>query len=470
MRQMSLALAVLLPQALMAQASSVAPPPTQLLETGKILPSVQCVAHPEQSYALYLPSNYSRDRRWPIVISSDPAARGTVPLELQRTAAEQLGYILAASNNSRNGPWKPRFEATDTMLNDVQARVSIDTRRVYFAGFSGGARASSQIALLCKCSAGVLLSGAGFTSGQSPPADSPFTVFSAIGTLDFNYSEVIPLQDSLMKAGYPHWLRIFEGVHQWPPPEVMEEGLAWFRIQAMKTEREPQDQTFIESQFSKSLSRANSYEQSGDLLDAWREYLQVAGTYDALVDVSSIRAKAEALGKEKSVRDAAKRERNQFEEQSRLSDDITSRLAALPEHDENLLESDQQLQEQLLRLRRNAEQEKRPEKAVVYKRALAGVFVGAMETGNAFLDEKKFGLATRVYDVATQAKPDSEWAWQQLAVARALAGQRKESITALRRAVELVTDKAAFQKWLQTEHAFDPLRASPDLQNLLKGQ
>ena len=469
MRALFLALAILLPPSLMSQASPVAPPPAQLLETGKILPSVECLAHPEQSYALYLPSNYSHDRRWPMVISSDPAARGTVPLELQKNAAEQLGYVLAASNHSRNGAWKPRLEATDALLNDVQARVSIDTRRVYFAGFSGGARASSQFAMLCKCSAGVLLSGAGFSSGQSPPEDSVFPVFSAVGTLDFNYSEVISLQDLLTKGGYPHWLRTFEGAHQWPPSEVMEEALTWFRIQAMKSEREPRDQNFIQSQFSKVLSRANALEQSGDLLSAWREYLQIAGTYDALVEVSVIRAKAEALGKEKNVRDAAKRERNQFEEQSRLSDDITSRLAALPEHDENNLETDRELQQQIIRLRQNAEREKRPDKAAVYNRALAGVFVGAMETGNTYLDEKKFGLAIRVYDSATQAKPDSQWAWQQLAVARALAGKRKESITALRQAAGLVADKAEFQKWLQAEHAFDPLRVSSDFQNLSNG-
>lgn len=467
MRQLLLALAILLPQSQMSQGNSVAPPSAQLLETGMILPSVPCAAHPEQSYALYLPSNYSRERRWPIVISSDPAARGTVPLQLQKEAAERLGFILAASNNSRNGPWKTLMETTDAMLHDVQARVSIDPRRVYFAGFSGGARASSQIALLCKCSGGVLLSGAGFPSGQSPQADSAFPVFSAVGTLDFNYSEVVPLQDSLMKAGYPHWLRIFEGVHQWPPSEVMEEAFAWFRIQAMKTQREPLNQNFIESQLAKSLARASSIEQTGDLLSAWREYLQIAATFDALVDVGSIRAKAEALGKEKTVRDAAKRERNQFAEQSRLSDDITAHLASLPDHDQNPLESDQELRERLLRLRRNAEQEKHPERAVVYKRALAGVFVGVMESGSTLLDEKKFALAIRLFDFATQAKPDSQWAWQQLAVARALAGQRKESITELRHAQDLAKDKAAFRKWLLTEHAFDLVRPSPEFRSVL---
>lgn len=451
---------------ILSQASPPAQVSTQALETGKILSPVPCVEHPEFSYALYLPSHYSSSHRWPLVVSSDPGARGSAPLELQKDAAERYGYILAASNDSRNGPWKPLLEATKAMLIDLQTRLSIDTNRVYFAGFSGGARASTQIAAQCKCAAGILLSGAGFSRGVSLASLSSIPVFSAVGNLDFNYSEVIPLQESLARANHPHWLRIFEGSHQWAPAEVMEEALAWFRSQVMKTQREAPDQAFIRSQFSTGLARAESFQQSGDLLSAWREYLQIAGTYDSLVDVAAVHAKVSSLGRDKTVQDALKREHAQFEEQAKLTNDITARLAALPDRDDTRLQTDQDLQGQLLRLRHNAEQEKRLEKTVVYKRALSGVFIGAMEIGNAFVEDKKFSSATRVYGFATQAKPDSEWAWGRLAAAEAFAGDRKQAIAALRHAESLTKDKPAFQKWLQSEHAFDPLRSNPDFQVL----
>jgi hypothetical protein len=32
---------------------------------GRIINDVKCAADPSQSYALYLPSNYSKDRSWP---------------------------------------------------------------------------------------------------------------------------------------------------------------------------------------------------------------------------------------------------------------------------------------------------------------------------------------------------------------------------------------------------------------------
>src|SRR5215831_19219414 len=77
------------------------------IKPGAIAPKVVCATHPEQSYALYLPSAYTPKKRWPIIYIFDPVARGMVPTQIIKDAAEQYGYILATSNNSKNGPWKP---------------------------------------------------------------------------------------------------------------------------------------------------------------------------------------------------------------------------------------------------------------------------------------------------------------------------------------------------------------------------
>ncbi len=248
----------------------------------------------------------------------------------------------------------------------------------------------------------------------------------------------------------------------------MEEALTWFRIQAMKKQLEARDQSFIDAQLQKARARAESLEQSGDLLNARREYLQIADTFDSLVDVASIRAKAQGLGEEKSVREAAKREQNDFREESQLSSDLVARVLTPPESAENRFQSDQDLQSQIAHLRENAVKEKRPERLRVYKRALGDVFVTAMQTGDSLLEGKKFQDAIRDYDLATQALPDSAWAWSQLAVARACAGSKKEALSSLRKAYELSNDKPSFRKWLETEPLLAPLRSTPEFQSLQK--
>src|ERR1017187_4838197 len=80
-----------------------APALAQDLPHGVIIDDVKCAGDPSQSYALYLPSNYTGLRRWNLLIGFHPAARGRAIVEKYRAAAEQYGYIVVGSNNSRNG-------------------------------------------------------------------------------------------------------------------------------------------------------------------------------------------------------------------------------------------------------------------------------------------------------------------------------------------------------------------------------
>jgi predicted esterase len=427
---------------------------------------VVCAKNPQQSYALYVPSNYSPARAWPVVYFFDPAARGALPLESAKEAAERHGFILAGSNNSRNGPYKPQLEAADAMVVDTQLRLSIDLHRVYFAGFSGGARVAALLALQCRCAAGVLLSGAGFPIGVSPPRENSFAVFSAVGSVDFNYPELTVLQDKLSQAGYSHWMRVFEGPHEWDPAPVFEEALVWFRLNAMKSNREPRNDVFVRTHFLKSIAYAESLQRDGNALAAWREYSQVAAAYDTLADIAMLRAKADLLGKEKTVHDSLKKEHNDFEEQQRLTANVQLAVAAKRPADPDAADPANDADEKARQLRSLTEQEKHAERKIVLQRALSGVLVGCMEGGFSLLEQKDYSHAVRAFSCATQADTSSQWAWSNLARADALSGNRKDAIKALRRARDLSTDKASFASWLNSERTFDSLRDSVEFKSL----
>src|SRR6266496_1939550 len=150
---------------------------------GQIVEKLECLNDSSQSYALYLPSNYTPARKWPILYALDPGARGKTPVEHFKAAAEKYGWILAGSNNSRNGPWRRSADAWSAMTKDTHQRFSIDDDRVYATGFSGGARMALQIAQLCQdCLAGVIASGAGFPAGLAPSTSMHFLFFGTTGT------------------------------------------------------------------------------------------------------------------------------------------------------------------------------------------------------------------------------------------------------------------------------------------------
>src|SRR5580700_4973686 len=404
------------------------------LQPGVVVPKVSCATQPEQSYALYLPSHYTREKRWPIVYAFDPAAHGNIPVELMKEAAERYGYLLAGSNNSHNGAWKPEADAAQAMFQDTHARLTIDNNRVYFAGFSGGARLASSLAQRCNCAAGVLLNGAGFSPSSPPGADATFSVFAAVGTFDFNYSEVLDLDAKLAALRYSHSLRRFDGPHQWAPANVMDEALAWFRLIAMKDGHEERDMDFVKAQAAEVEKRAKSLELAGDPYGTWKEYRQAAETFDGLGEAPAFRERAVALQKEKAVRDGRRREQQDFAEQSRLSADISSGFAALRQDAPNRADTRNQVEQQISELRSRAEHKKNPQELRVVKRALAGIFIEAMETGEERLDAKDISHARTYFELAANVDRDSVWALGQVAVSRAMDGDRKGTLEALRHA------------------------------------
>jgi len=435
---------------------------------GVVIPKVVTIAKPDQSYALYLPTSYSPAKRWPIVYVFDPGARGSTPVELMKDAAERYGYIVVGSNNSRNGSWPIESEAAQVVFQDTHGRFPIDPRRVYFAGFSGGARVAANIAQMCKCAAGLLLNGAGFLPQAYSPNEAPFAVFAAVGTYDFNYPEVIRMDDDLEKLAYPHAFRRFSGPHLWAPASVMDEALAWFRLQAMKSGRESRDDSFIAAQAALESERAHSLELSGDLYSAWKEYRQAASTLAGLTDAAAPQVRAQALENDKAVREGARREKEEFEDQLRLTGEISSGLAALQENQARHPEILANLGQQISDLRLRTEHEKHEEKLRVLKRALAAVTVQAVETGLGLLDQKEARQARDYFELGLAAAPDSAWVLSNAARGRAMEGDRKGAIAALRRARTQTQDPAHFVAWLKDEPAFEKLRGTPDFTALLE--
>ena len=483
---------------LAAQNPSAKPAPAGLTP-GVIMPHESSAAHPDQTYALYLPSHYTAGRFWPIIYAFDPDGRGTIAVERMRDAAERYGYIVVGSNTSRNGSWKLEGDAAKAMWDDTHARFPIDDHLVYFAGFSGGARVAAVLAQRCKCAAGVLLDGAGF--GTEPPsADNKFAVFAAVGTYDFNYPELTDLDEKLEQANVPHVLRHFDGPHEWAPAPVMDEALAWFRVIAMKQDREARDNSFLAQQKDAAVARAQALEKSGQPYEAWREYRQAAATFAGLTDTASLQQTAASLAQQPAVRDGAKREKEEFQEQDEITRGIYAGLIALrsaktggsdpvpqPGQQAALSRSDgatgipggnalstsestsdvfRETEQKIIDLRRRTEAEKHPDKLRVERRALAGVFIGAGEFGDQSLDAKDFHAAKQYFQLASDAEPDSADALQELAKAMALDNDRKGSLKTLRRAKDASKDPAAFVAWLNQEPAFAKFHDEPQFRAL----
>jgi dienelactone hydrolase len=463
-------LILMVPQALPSRGAGRQPPqqspstgPSSFFR-GAIATRVTCAAKPEQSYALFLPSAYTPEKKWPIIYAFDPLGRGNVPVELLKDAAEKHGYIVAGSYNSHNGPMKPQLEAAQAMWLDTHTRLSLDDKQIYTTGFSGGSRVASSVALSCGCVNGVIAHGAGMPVLQKELQPVPFVYFAAVGEADFNYAEMVELRQRLDALGVPNRLRRFDGGHQWAPAEVWMEALDWLDVLAMKQGRRSRDAAFLARQLAQDAARAKQMEDAADLFAAYQEYAQAARDLDGLADVSAPARRAKELQASPEVRKGEKREKEDISRQKHLTEELLKDLQTLPAEPFARRRRLAEIEPKIEDLTRAKDQAKDKRESTVARRALNQVFATAYESGEQQMMVGDPAFAATYFEIASRIAPKSPAPLFDLARAQARLGDKKGALQSLRQAVEKGLKDAAL---LRETSEFSALQDDPQFKKLL---
>lgn len=411
--------------------------PADELPRGRTVEKVACAKSPVQSYALYLPSAYTREKLWPVLYILDARGRALLALERFRAAAEEFGWILVSSYNSRSDTKDdPNTPALTAMWNDAVERYAIDGRRVYATGFSGGARAAVAMSYALRGRiAGVIGFGAGFTEDFA--RDVPFLYFGACGDRDFNYSEMRILDEKLTAAKATHRVAYFEGGHEWPPPELSREAVAWMELQAMKAGSRPREPAIVAALHESARARASTLAARGRADEAYVAWTHAADDFRGLDDVAQDEAKAAALGASPAVKAALKEARRRDErDHSILRTQNTKLRSALAQADPPLpamLAADLGIPA----LRKKAASADTPEERLSAERLLANLRVlTSFYLPEEMFDRRDSTRARLMLSVAAEIDPDSPYVYYNLAAAAARTGDASRAIKDLERAVE----------------------------------
>lgn len=242
---------------------------------GTILDSVSLEEWGQESYALYLPKEFRNSELSPLLAIFDPAARGRNGITPFLEASEKYGFILVASNDSRNGPYERNYEIANRLFRDVLRRFQVDADRIYVAGFSGGARLASAIAVITEQIQGVIACGAGFASNQLA-AEPTFSYAAVIGNRDFNYWELQKTAGWLDRLGASNELFELDMGHQWPSSAQLKPVFQWLWLQASRNGLVPADTTETEAIYQEFLQQAREMENA-------REWVGASGWYDRIL-------------------------------------------------------------------------------------------------------------------------------------------------------------------------------------------
>jgi dienelactone hydrolase len=441
---------------------------------GTIIESVICQKDAGQSYALYLPPNYTPLKRWPIVYGFDPGARGRQPVELFQEAAEKYGYILVGSNNSRNGPNVNLASILQTIWEDTHARFQIDERRVYAAGMSGGARVALSFAHLSQGQvAGVAAFSAGFSPNIAPSASTPFIIYGTAGTDDFNEPELFQLDLTLESFGIPHRIEMFEGGHGWPPHVFGMRAIEWLELQAMRAGRRARDEAFIEEQFKRALAEAHASEEAKDFYKAYTDYRALAG-FKGLRETAEFEKKAAQMRESKETKAALAKERETAfrQHQREVEINLYQREPTLPSpgsrteaEEPDRITAEINLRSALENLRKQAQEKKDSTERKVARRVLEAFNVQVFQEVVIFFQQKDYKAAALKLEIAAQLQPDDAVTRYVLARAYALDGRKKKALDSLRDAIERGFKDLAN---LEQNKAFDALRNEAEYKKMVE--
>lgn len=220
------------------------------ISPGNISESVKCKNNPEETYAVYVPETYSSEKEWPVIIAFEPAARGMIPVKLFKNAAQKYGYIVVCSNNSRNGPWKDVIRSMRAVWTDIHQRFSINDKRIYTTGFSGGSRAASLFSQIIGVEpAGIIACGAGLQEKLHPSKIKKSFYYGIIGIEDFNYKEFKRLVPELEKAGVRYCVDYVPGIHKWPDEDAVSRAVEWMEIDSVLRDFTKEDKDLVDEIF-----------------------------------------------------------------------------------------------------------------------------------------------------------------------------------------------------------------------------
>jgi poly(3-hydroxybutyrate) depolymerase len=273
----------------------------EVFSDAKTYPAIKCIADTTVSYALFLPPSYSKDKPSPLLILFDSHGDGLLPVNLFSAEAAKSGFIIAGSNNSKNGmPMEQTTAFYRTMLADLSSRLNLNKKAVYLCGFSGGSRVAGAAAITEGGVAGVVGCGAGLPNINQKPV-SAFSYLAVVGNQDFNFTEMQQLDESLDQAGYQHHLLVFDGIHQWPPKETIPDIFTWLRFDAMRQQAIPDNRAEINSFIEKNDKMAVDFEKAAKPAQQQEIYSKMMHYLQGLTDVAPLQAEINRLGSEKEV-------------------------------------------------------------------------------------------------------------------------------------------------------------------------
>lgn len=225
---------------------------SETLEINKVIHQYP-LPNSSQTIAYYFPQQ--QDLKG-VLVFYDAHARGSLPVTFYQKVAQEHGYALVGSNFSSNTVPYPQIQQHHQRITAQLQEWGITKNFIFPSGFSGGARAATQLAFDFNHKA-IIGCGAGLFNNDDSPLQSRY-YYGFVGTEDFNFSEMMQLKEKF-KSSFYFFMDVFEGGHAWPQPQDFSKALHWLTLQQMKMEQIPKNENLVNDWYLDYLDYLNTH-------------------------------------------------------------------------------------------------------------------------------------------------------------------------------------------------------------------
>lgn len=253
-----------------------------------------------ETYSIYLPTSFTPDKTWPVIFVFDTNGRGSRATQLFRQAAEEQGYIIAASNNiGEKETLLNNVKIGTRLMNTVFNYFPIDNNMVYTAGFAEGARVASVMPTVFPVVKGVLAIGDAWVNVDYINNQAKFYFLGMAGYRDHKFNAVEETAQFLNRAKLQSEFYPYDGGGEWPPAEVLNNAIGTLTLGAMAKGHRPKDLALVEDLFQAELETAEGLRRGMQFYKA-NELLEIMDRKYALYGKSSmLKEKMKELRKER---------------------------------------------------------------------------------------------------------------------------------------------------------------------------
>jgi hypothetical protein len=271
----------------------------------------------DHSFEIYLPAGYDSTKNYPVIFSFDSHGNGSTAITGFKQGADRFGFILVGSNLIRNGI--PDYEKLITsLISDVKSHFPIDSRAVYSAGFSGGARMANYYGLQNQLT-GIISCGAGFRQADIARTGVLSYVYNIAGSRDCNYGETAYLPGSLECTADKYLSESITGIHEWPNTTVLTQAIEFMYTRLLIDKIRDSKPVSISTILDEKKAEIDSLSKTNNKYELYKRLEKASKMFAGTSDGTDFSDKMKAMDQDKAFTESLRPKEQALQMESMLN-------------------------------------------------------------------------------------------------------------------------------------------------------